>query len=775
MIKEISYTDKYLPATVVNECFEDATYNFVDKQHTGNGFTTGFLKLPPTNKFQSNIIIVPNREVVKSKKKNYDETVFNPTTIGFFYGDVESDKLQWGKFDVMMFVVDSFLNYIDAIKSNIDSVDKILIDEAHSILIQSTFRNKLVGFTELIQKEFKSKAIVSVTATPMLFTDVTIKLVKDVVEQRTIYISQHQQNTLNRLQDSLKKGNNCIIATQDARLIKKLADSKNKLTANIKVGVTLFQKIVETVDLTVSEDAQLTIISSAGFEGFDVDNNINDVFIFEDRAFDYQTFYSQNITQIIGRSRKGTARIEWCRLSNLSRTEMLSKEVMIKKAKSKKISFEKKMTDKNYKFIPKYFDYNRDVDFGLITKLILNEVKYNLDAELNDADLQGLRIYNDFFKERGFTLEHLNDGSRRMNLRGSSHKIAFETVKLNEDVVIKNELFSDVRVNLYAKENHDDYIKAFEVFLRRKYWYADKLVWKMTVAELYDFNIDALETHLNEMQAYNIILDEENIDLYLKDVLKVAIQRKKELLNRKSEAFKRWEADIIYNLKDRYVRLVMAISQKNIKLPKKERNSRDYNLLTEVSMDLIKLITDAFDKEMVEVDIVSCNPRIIYAYCGLKLPGNFYGENKKNKKRINTLLNKLSVDFPEEAKICATSYKAERKRELKALGFNEIVIEFLFEKFWERDKGALFEFCSYHEMRIIEKLQNELKTLSDYGSYLRRHDSIISFRALSEEQKCFISSFEYLNEKGWFKHLYESKKDVFNDHILKSGQLIHTV
>ena len=36
--------------------------------HTGNGFTTGFLNLAPTHKFQSNIIIVPNREVVKSKK-----------------------------------------------------------------------------------------------------------------------------------------------------------------------------------------------------------------------------------------------------------------------------------------------------------------------------------------------------------------------------------------------------------------------------------------------------------------------------------------------------------------------------------------------------------------------------------------------------------------------------------------------------------------------------------------------------------------------------------
>ena len=87
---------------------------------------------------------------------------------------------------------------------------------------------------------------------------------------------------------------------------------------------------------------------------------------------------------------------------------------------------------------------------------------------MNDADLQGLRIYNQFFTERGFILEHLNDGAGRMNLKGNSHKKAFETVKLNEDIVLKYDLFSDVQINLYVKEKHSDYIKAFEVFLRRK-------------------------------------------------------------------------------------------------------------------------------------------------------------------------------------------------------------------------------------------------------------------------------------------------------------------
>ena len=50
-----------------------------------------------------------------------------------------------------------------------------------------------------------------------------------------------------------------------------------------------------------------------------------------------------------------------------------------------------------------------------------------------------------------------------------------------------------------------------------------------------------------------------------------------------------------------------------IKLPKKIRNSRDYNLLTEVSITLINAVADLFDTEVYEIDIISCNIRIIYA------------------------------------------------------------------------------------------------------------------------------------------------------------------
>jgi hypothetical protein len=197
----------------------------------------------------------------------------------------------------------------------------------------------------------------------------------------------------------------------------------------------------------------------------------------------------------------------------------------------------------------------------------------------------------------------------------------------------------------------------------------------------------------------------------------------------------------------------MAISQNKIKLPNKVRNSRDYNLTTEVSIALITIVTNAFDKETIEVDVVSCNPHIIYAFCGVAFPTDLYGEDKKNKKAINKLLNKLSADFPKEFNVSVTDYKKKRIAELRGFGFDEKVIDFLFKEFWEKEKDALFNFCAYHEKNIIEKLQKQFKDKDGNGSYIRRHDSVITFSKLHEAQIEDVNEFEYLKQKGWFHKL----------------------
>ena len=107
-IKNYTYESKYLPENIVQKCFIAGQHTLTDKTDTGNGFTTAFLKSKTEGKV--NIIIVPNTKVVESKQKSYD--LNGRIKIGFIYGSEFSDRLNFEDYDVLMFVVDSFLNYI---------------------------------------------------------------------------------------------------------------------------------------------------------------------------------------------------------------------------------------------------------------------------------------------------------------------------------------------------------------------------------------------------------------------------------------------------------------------------------------------------------------------------------------------------------------------------------------------------------------------------------------------------------------------------------------
>ena len=157
------------------------------------------------------------------------------------------------------------------------------------------------------------------------------------------------------------------------------------------------------------------------------------------------------------------------------------------------------------------------------------------------------------------------------------------------------------------------------------------------------FTLLSVQSSLNavNMKCYNIITNDVSIKTFVQYLIKDGIKSKQQELNRRSKEYKQWEFNFKQNIQDRFIRLLMAVSQPKVYVPKKIRNNRDYNITTEVSMRVIKEVADLFNKLCTEVDIVSCNSRIIYALCGLDLPTDFYGKNKENKKNINKALTKL--------------------------------------------------------------------------------------------------------------------------------------
>ncbi len=763
--KIIEYNTKYLSPDIVQSCYQKGKHNLVDKLITGNGFTTGSLKLP-TVKGQTDFIIVPNKKVVSSKQQSYQAELSNDKRIGFIYGDASSDSLDFDKFDVIMMVIDSFLLLEAKIRENISKVGRVLLDEVHSRYIQSTFRPKLVGFNKLIADMFSDKAVVSVTATPMLFQEPTIQLKPTEIEERIINISYQQKNTVKRLKERLANNEKCVVALQNARILKELVNKDGVLRANFKTGRTLFESILETAKVEVVNDSNLVIISSAGFEGFDITDGKYNIFVFEDRAFDFQTFFTENVYQVMGRPRQGTLYIEWNRISNRDRGTLPSLEEVKKKAASTNKSNEKKLTDKNTPYLKKYCtSIIENNSTGIITELEVDTELYNIDKELYESDTIGLSIYDKFFEDRGIKINLLNDGDSRLNKSTSSHKTKHRNVLKNKEIVLEGGYFADPFLDLSPKNAKtyqtvlNQYVSAYKRYLRRKYWDTPYLAWDERVT---DEDVKDSDKFRRELLCLQILEDENQVKEGVKFVVKGHKSRKRDELGKDSKEYKQFCEEVEEKTSNIYPRLLMAISQGKVVIPKKTRNARDFNLLTECSMEMIESVAELFNVQVTETDIISCNLRILYAINGLSLPNNIYGENKKNKKKINKLLNHISIKFAEDYKTDTDDWKTNRTADLRKYGIDEKVIKYIMDNHFNNFKDSLYNLCINHEERIINKLMSRLIELANAGGYdvrfVRRHDSIISFGCWQESFDKALDQFTYQDIKGWFVQSDEEVK-----------------
>ena len=734
----IPHSREYISPDIVADCFKDCKFTFVDKQICGNGFTTAYLQLKP-KPFQVNIIIAPNRQVVLEKQKAYKQgKLKTPNRIGFIYGDgdlYQSDEYDLNKYDVLMFVADSFLERIPRLKAEANRIEKILIDEAHSVEIQSIFRNRLKRFFKVVSSEFSSASIVAVTATPLLHQRPDIVIKSDVKEFRTIYKSENQKKAFSRLQDLIKKNEPVIVATQNARLIRKLAVN-GVIEANFKIGTKLKQSLVELAVIKQNDQSNITIISSTGFEGFDVLNSQNNIFIFEDRARDEETFFAANIIQIIGRSRKGTKYIEWCRLPHSKGRKKIDTKHLLNKLLSRRISTEKKITDKNYKDLLRFTLPSKN---SVIAKgqylLEFDIVGKRLYDEIVKADQHGITTYSSFFNDRGFKIKALDEGQSRFTIGKVSEKVKAENIKANRDYISQYKVYDGIYLKVVDQVSIDRFYKHVKEYLRRKYWAID--------------NPEYLE---NEKKLIYLLSDEDRFHQYASEIFSIYKADKKADKNISRSEYQKRVSTIEKNLISITGRLLLMFGNKKIKLPSKKRVWRDYNLLTEVSMSIIKKVSVDFGIKVHEVDIKSCNPRILYSVNGCGLPDNFYGENKKNKRKVNIALNSFKkYDERARNKTDKKHQKQNCKRSLLNLGFDETVVNGIVEKFFDSDKGALFNYCAYHEENIIDQVSEILKAfrLSDENSFIRRHDSVLIFGDYDIPYQD-LKEFTYLGQKGWF-------------------------
>ena len=366
-----------------------------------------------------------------------------------------------------------------------------------------------------------------------------------------------------------------------------------------------------------------------------------------------------------------------------------------------------------------------------------DNIKWQLYNEIQLADNSGINVNADLFNKRGFDINLINEGNSRLPNTKTPGTKKEKFILLNRDYIKAYNVYNGLYCEVSEFKKTREAKEHLKQYLRRKYWDVDPGDLKYTNSENVALEFLSNQTLFNDFS-------KEIFNNYRK------YKRQKEGSATKDylEKIKNLEE----NIQSILIRLILMFVNEKVSLPKKERVWRDYSLVSEVSIKVIEFVSNAFYKKMLEIDIRNCNSRIIYAVCGVPFPKDFYGKNKENKNKINTILNLLWYDSRSRTKLDKSAQRKKRVYQLKQLGFNGRVIDFLINKFFEKDKSALFNFCSYHEMRIIDQLKTDLKnsiTEEKNIGFIRRHDSIIVFGDFIPP-KNVLNDFEYLGQKGWF-------------------------
>lgn len=731
---------KYITKNTLNQCFKNGEINHVDKVICGNGFSTAFLNTKPP-KGKINILIAPNKAVVIDKEQSYKlqklSKIKGLNRQKFFYA--EGTSRNFNNCDVLVFVSDSFVRFKKQIKSIKDKIHWVLIDEAHSVEIQSSFRRSLVDFNNKVKKTIgENTALTTVTATPLLFSKCNIKILNEKIEPITIYASNDYVNAINRIKELNKKREKILLATNSNNVIYRLRDENDIIEADFNIGKGLMSSISEVGILKHNDRSNLKIISSRGFEGFDIYGEDYNVFFFEDRSNDSETFFISNLYQALNRCRDGFKRVDYIRveLSNARKEVIKNVDKNITRfIERKDISIEQKQATK-YKEYHKFVIFEKNKDKPSFT-LKKNDsfIKLHKEQLLYDNFFNN-DVFDSFLNDRKITIERDFNVQRKLPEKRTRSKKISENLYNNREVIEKFNLFGiDYRLSVNDFDNNKQALRHLERYLRRK-------------------NYNGLyEVNKREELAIELLSD---VGLYSKTLINIiAINEayhKKKYSARKSKE----RNDNFKKLADSSLRkLILMFVNEKPSVPKKIVGYRDYNLLTSVSTDVIKYVGGLFGFEVIEYDIRNCFPRILYALNGLQLPDEFYGINKSNKVSINIFLN----DFMLNTKM-KTPAKIQKKRSLEkfnALGFDEKVVDFLMKNFFNaKFRGNLFNYLSFYEEKIIEKLQYNTLSKNDISN-IRRHDSVLLFVEFENNKKYDINSvlndvvnFEFLGQKNWF-------------------------
>ena len=735
-MKTIKNSGRYITSETLAKCFEKGRHLKVDKGRTGNGFTTAMMNARVPNK-KINILIMLNRGAIEGKEREYrQKPKLNKPKIAFVYGG-SRDSFET-KADLYIVIIDTFIIQLHDILHSNYLINWILIDESHTLKTDSVFRKRLKGFDDKIKPFLIGNkiAVTSVTASPMLYTKSDIFIENENMPEITISVTPDRTRSVENAIEDLNSDESVLIATNSKSVIYKFRDANNTLVADFNIGNRLMQTLLPMMKVVHDTKSKIVIISKKAFEGIDIHGLDYNVYFFEDRGREFETFYAANLYQAISRIRDGSTWMEYSRRDfsgDAIDVDKLEDEVdkLIAKAS---LSVENKQGSK-FKKYSNYliFEY---VDKELTIKK--DVVAFELLREKIEYD-KGFEAFLPFFTSRNVKIDFLNEEQLSFKRGNVVRDVKKQNLTSNYEYIRKTGIYNDenFRLPINSGGNTEKDLKTIEEYLLLK-----SFDWKKGDEENED---KSRPLRPQEKTLLELFSDPQEMHKLIKQVTtaynkgkikKYGYERSKE----KRRIFKERAPEIIH-------KICMAFGNGKIKVPELIVGSRDYNLFTEISLSGINIIAKRFSIDVLEIDIKSAYPRIMYALNGLELPEDFYGKNKKNK--IATHIGMNSFMFNNKLNTTEVQQRSDATKKLKKLGFDEIVVKDLIERFFISPfKGDLFNYIAFYEKQIIDKLIEELKHTSNDG-VVRRHDSVLIFN--NKEDVSDINDFTFKGIGGWFE------------------------
>ena len=766
-MEKIQYTGKYLNSEIVKNCFKPKEITHVDKILCGNGFTTAFLQLRPT-KGMFNVLIMPNRGSVVSKRLQNT----NPKAKFFYGGSIDYID---SNTELIVSTTDSFLKLIERLE---DSVELLLVDEYHTVIQASSYRPILKDYLAKIKINFKDASIVTVTASPLLLSKIDVQLVPEVIEPIKIQLNYNSAEVVAEIKTKIANDENVVVFTQSKSIIvelsKPIPNKKKKVQiANVKakliVGDALLKSLINSVEIDKSD--KTWILSSAGFEGLDISLEDAHVYMLQDLNNINEHWLINNVYQAISRTRKGFKSCTYCR------TDKLEKYIDIEKVCNK--VFTTQYNDGKLlqgAYLKKCgLNWNEVKTFKSI--LTINYDLFGQPIVFRNMDLFRLYKENLIWIEQGFNAPQYATFLKDRNIVIDSSKIVQKKRKFhytlndehylnyNKEIIEVNEFqksnfYFNHKVNLYYRTLNGEFKRQFTKHLKLKNYNGEYIL-------NHKENI-VLEVLKTDLQGHYSTIN----DLF-RNLIVNYTERKRPEVRTKSKLLI-WETEVEEfkkNLNTNFLRLLGILVNEDIIFSEngiEENGHRIYNELTTSSLDIIGKVCEVLKIRCVELDIKSCNPRIIYASANESLPGDFYGKNKENKTAINILLNSFTWDWylKNQRKLKKPivennrMHKLRKIKDFRNLGFNENVITYIFDNFYDEDSNKMFNYCTFKEKELI----NTVRVFLNRGGY-RRHDSLLFFNTdLSYD----LSKYKFLGQIGWFNDY-----NVINDaEVLKINNYI---